>query len=138
MYNQIIKDMHKGTKIKICGKEYIVQTKTYYANLENKNLKYVKFILNNHKILVINPARKAIFLGEIVADFYKDEYFPDRFEWQGKTFSKFEKDIQIVRKIQFGQPQQCEGECVWVDYSCDQDSSICVDMAYIYREKKES
>lgn len=138
MHKKLIASLKQNKLITIENKEYRVQTKTFYTNINNPNLNYVKFILTNHKILVINPGRKSIFLGEIVDDFYKEEYFPESFEWSGKKFKTFEKDIQIVTKIEFGDPRYCEGECVWVDYICEQDPSICIDMAYVYRDKKRA
>ena len=138
MYKKLIENLKQNQLIIIDGDEYRVQTKTFYTNINNCNLNYVKFVLTNHKILVVNPERKSIFLGKIVDDFYEEEYFPESFKWQGKTFKMFEKDIQIVTKIEFGNPRTCEGECVWVDYICEEDPSICVDMAYVYREKKRA
>ena len=137
-YNRMIDEIKFDSSVVIGDKEYKVLSKTFYSNLNNRQLKYVKFVLNNDKILVVNPERESIFLGEVVDDFYKDEYFPKSFEYEGKTFVEFEKDIQIVNKIEFGEPAECEGECVWVDYVCQEDKTICIDMAYIYRDKKRA
>lgn len=138
VYSNLIKSIKKDSVIVIDNKQYNVKTKTHYANIKNTELKYTKFVLSDENILVINADRKSIFLGKIVNDFYKGEKFPKQFTYQGKKFKKFEEDYQVVTKIEFGEPCECEGECLWVDYACENDDEICIDMAYVYRDKKRA
>ena len=137
-HEKLITNIKENSEIQINGQVYRVYTKTHYANVNNPNLRYTKFVLSGDNILVINPGRKSIFIGKIVEDFAKGEDFPEKISYHGKTFRKFEQDYQVVTQIEFGEISKCEGECLWVDYTCDQDENLCVDMAYVYRDKKRA
>ncbi len=138
VHKKLIANIKENSKIEINGHTFRIYTKTHYTNVANPNLKYTKFSLSENYILVINPDRKSIFIGQIVEDFDNGENFPEKISYMGKTFSKFEQDYQIVTQIEFGEPSKCEGECLWVDYTCDQDENLCIDMAYVYRDKKRA
>ena len=142
MYYKLINEIKEFSTLEIKNEgdalHYKILTKTHYANKNNKDLKYTKCILNENKILVINPKREAIFIGSIVEPFYQEEFFPEDFIYNNYHFKKFEKDYQYVLNIEFGNPSIVEGECLWVDYSCEEDEAKCVDMAYVYREKERA
>lgn len=138
MYNKLVQNIKENSVLLINDKSFRVLTKTNYANVKNKDLRYSKFLLDDKSILVVNPNRKTIFLGRIVKDFSKGESFPTRFVYKNKHYKKFEKDYQFVTGIEFGDFDKCEGECLWVDYVCEEDDNLCVDMGYVYKTKKRA
>ncbi len=138
MYQSIVNKISSNSQIKIKDIVYNVNTKTHYSNVLNPDLKYTKFNLTKNKILVINPQRQTAFLGEIVEDFFQGEQFPNDVVYKGLHYKIYEKDYQIVNSIEFGNPLDCEGECFWADYVCQEDENLCIDMAFVYRDKKRA
>ena len=96
-----------------------------YANV------YFKYILSGHKILVVIPTDNMIYLGKIVKEFENNQIFSDSIDYNNHTYFKIASDYQIVKCVEFGNPQDVEGEVLWADYLCEEVPETYISCAYV-------
>lgn len=125
-----ILNLTKNQKISICGEEFEVLSKTVYMTQTSTD-EYVKYILSGHKILVVIPTDNMIYLGTIVEPFEQNQTFSDEIIFNSISFSKVASDYQVVKCVEFGNPQEVEGEVVWADYANDETPETYISCAYV-------
>ncbi len=117
-------------EIVICGKRFKVLSKTTYITMSSED-EYVKYILSGHKILVVIPTDQMMYLGEIKKPFELGKNFADTLEFEGFVFEQVASDYQVVMCVEFGNPQEVEGEVLWADYVCEQKPETYISCAYV-------
>ena len=130
-------NLKQNSFIEINGKKYQVLTKTTYITNSSTD-EYIKYILSNHNILVVIPVDEMIYLGNIVEDFEKNMTFSKSITYKNKQFSQVASDYQIVKSVDFGNPQEVEGEVFWADYACEEDEQTYISCAYVPKTNKRA
>ena len=128
-FNELL-NLKQNEKIDIDGSVFEVLSKTSYTTLQSTD-EYVKYILSNHKILVVIPADEFIYLGDVVVNFETGKTFSATLEYEGKVFEQIASDYQVVKAVEFGDPREVEGEVLWADYSCEADENVYISCAYV-------
>ncbi len=120
----------KNQKIFINGEEFEVLSKTIYITQSSTD-EYIKYILSAHKILVVIPTDEMIYIGEIVEPFEDKHNFSKEIKYKSNIFKKIASDYQVVKCVEFGNPQEVEGEVEWADYACDEMPEIYISCAFV-------
>ena len=116
--------------ISINQKKFDVLTKTTYVTNSSTD-EYIKYILSEHNVLVVIPADEMIYIGKIVGEFESGTTFSDKISFNGFNFEKVASDYQLVKWVEFGNPQDVEGEVVWADYANDDVPEIYISCAWV-------
>ena len=130
-------NLSQNQKIKINDKEYEVISKTIYMTQSSTD-EYIKYILSGHNILVVIPTDEMIYLGHIVDQFETEQNFSNEIVYENHKFEKVASDYQVVKCVEFGNPQEVEGEVVWADYACDDVPEVYISCAYVPKTKQRA
>lgn len=117
--------------------KYEVLSKTVYVT-ESQDDEYVKYILTAHKILVVIPTDKIAYVGEIVEPFESEMQFSEKLIFDNAEFEKVASDYQLVKRVEFGNVNQVEGEVVWADYLSEAKPEVYISCAYVQKTKKRA
>lgn len=113
---ELIKKLDLNSNIKILDKNYIVKTKTWYATKEDSSTEYIKCELSDHKVLVIIPDEKYMYLGKVIEKFSFTRINENTIQYENKEFTKTGEGHQYIKSIEFGNVDEVEGECIFEDY----------------------
>lgn len=123
-------NLKQNSLIEIDGKTYEVLTKTTYVTNSSTD-EYIKYILSEHNILVVIPTDEMIYLGKIVSDFESKTTFSNTINYEGIQFEKVASDYQLVKSVDYGNPQDVEGEVIWADYASDNKLETYISCAWV-------
>ena len=123
-------NLSQNQKISIKNEQFEVLSKTSYITATSSDM-YFKYILSGHKILVVIPTDNMIYLGKIVKEFENNQTFSDSIDYDNHTYFKVASDYQIVKCVEFGNPQDVEGEVLWADYLCEEIPETYISCAYV-------
>lgn len=113
---EMIKNINKGRSIFINEKNYIVNSKTWYSITEDNTVSYVKCELSDNKILVIIPEDNLIYIGEIIPNLEYKRISSEKILYKNNAFIKTGEGHQFIVKIEFGNKNDIEGNCIFEDY----------------------
>lgn len=117
----LISKLNKNTKIIIKDIEYQVKTKTWYTIEEDNTVSYVKCELSNNKALVIIPDDNYMCIGEVIRDMKYEVLSEDKIKYNNAVFNKTGSGHQYITEIEFGEPEEVEGKCIFEDYEAGDD-----------------
>lgn len=113
---ELINKLKENTKIIIKTEEYTVKTKTWYSIKEDEATLYIKCELSNDKVLVVIPEDELIYIGKVIENMSYERIEKDKIKYNNILFNKTGKGHQFIRKIEFGNKEEIEGECIFEDY----------------------
>lgn len=113
---ELITKSKENTKIIIKTEEYTVKTKTWYSIKEDEATLYIKCELSNDKVLVVIPEDELIYIGKVIENMSYERIEKDKIKYNNILFNKTGKGHQFIRKIEFGNKEEIEGECIFEDY----------------------
>jgi hypothetical protein len=113
---ELINKLKENTKIIIKTEEYTVKTKTWYSIKEDEATLYIKCELSNDKVLVVIPEDELIYIGEVIENMSYEKIVEDKIKYNNILFNKTGEGHQFIRKVEFGNKEEIEGECIFEDY----------------------
>lgn len=113
---ELINKLKENTKIIIKTEEYTVKTKTWYSIKEDEATLYIKCELSNDKVLVVIPEDELIYIGEVIENMSYEKIVKDKIKYNNILFNKTGEGHQFIRKVEFGNKEKIEGECIFEDY----------------------
>ncbi len=123
MYKELIDNIKGNTTLDINGKKYKVVSKVFYTIKSDPEAEYVKCKLDTHEVLVIIPD-ELVYLGKVVEDMKYKELENGNIIYDGKEYVSAGTDYQLVKKIEFGNKDNTEGECTYWDYENEETNRI--------------
>lgn len=116
---KLIDNIKENSKLIIKGKEYVVLTKTWYSILEDPEIEYVKCELTNNKILVLIPNDNLVYIGSIINNLKYERINENKITYNSQIYNKTGEGHQYIKKIDFGNADEVEGNCIFEDYESD-------------------
>ena len=115
----LINKLNKDTQIQINGEKSTIKTKTWYSIEEDMTASYVKCELSNNKVLVIIPDDELIYVGCVIENMNYERLSDDSISYNNRVFNKTGSGHQFIMKIEFGNEEEVEGNCIFEDYESD-------------------
>ncbi len=115
----LINKLNKATQIQINGEKSTIKTKTWYSIEEDMTASYVKCELSNNKVLVIIPDDELIYVGCVIKNMNYERLSDDSISYNNRVFNKTGSGHQFIMKIEFGNEEEVEGNCIFEDYESD-------------------
>ena len=115
----LINKLNKDTQIQINDEKSIIKTKTWYSIEEDKTVSYVKCELSNNKVLVIIPDDELMYVGCVIENMNYKRLSEDSISYNNKIFNKTGEGHQIITKVEFGDNEEVEGNCIFEDYESE-------------------
>ena len=115
----LINKLNKDTQIQINGEKSTIKTKTWYSIEEDMTASYVKCELSNNKVLVIIPDDELIYVGCVIENMNYEILSDDSISYNNRVFNKTGSGHQFIIKIEFGNEEEVEGNCIFEDYESD-------------------
>lgn len=115
----LINKLNKDTQIQINGEKSTIKTKTWYSIEEDMTASYVKCELSNNKVLVIIPDDELIYVGCVIENMNYEILSDDSISYNNRVFNKTGSGHQFIMKIEFGNEEEVEGNCIFEDYESD-------------------
>ena len=115
----LINKLNKDTQIQINGEKSTIKTKTWYSIEEDMTALYVKCELSNNKVLVIIPDDELIYVGCVIENMNYERLSDDSISYNNRVFNKTGSGHQFIMKIEFGNEEEVEGNCIFEDYESD-------------------
>ncbi len=115
----LINKLNKDTQIQINGEKSTIKTKTWYSIEEDMTASYVKCELSNNKVLVIIPDDELIYIGCVIENMNYEILSDDSISYNNRVFNKTGLGHQFIMKIEFGNEEEVEGNCIFEDYESD-------------------
>lgn len=120
MYNLIDK-IKENTKIFIKKNEYTILTKTWYSILEDPQVEYIKCELTKNQVLVIIPSDNYIYIGSVIDNLDYVRLNDHQLKYRNTIFNKSGEGHQYIKNIEFGNPENVEGKCIFEDYESEEN-----------------
>ena len=115
----LINKLNKDTQIQINGEKSTIKTKTWYSIEEDMTASYVKCELSNNKVLVIIPDDELIYVGCVIENMNYEILSDDSISYNNRVFNKTGSGHQFIIKIEIGNEEEVEGNCIFEDYESD-------------------
>lgn len=130
-------NLKQNSHIKINNTTYEVLSKTSYMTMSSQDV-YYKYILTDHNILVVIPTDEVVYMGKIVEDFEQGLNFSQTITYEGNVYEQVASDYQVVKSVEYGNPQEVEGEVVWADYQNEDIEQTYISCAWVYKTNKRA
>ena len=114
--NNLINNLNENTQIQINDEKSIIKTKTWYSIEEDTTVSYIKCELSNNKVLVIIPEDELIYIGNVIQNMNYERIAKNKILYKNKIFNKTGEGHQFIIKIEFGNEEEIEGNCIFEDY----------------------
>ena len=123
MYKKLIDKIKENTLLEINGKVYKVISKTFYTIKSDLEAEYVKCKLDSHDVLVIIPD-ELVYLGKVIENMQYKKTDDKKILYDRKEYISTGSDYQLVKRIEFGNKDNTEGECTYWDYENEETNTI--------------
>lgn len=119
----VLSDIKLNSVLEIQGQNYTVLGKGFYVS--NDSDSYYKIFMSGHNVLIFSAYDdNEIGLGHIVPDLPYSVPFPEKIEFNSKTFTLDCTGHQVTSEVFFG---ETEGDCDFWDYkSGDETVSVAI------------
>lgn len=108
-----------NNKLTIDNNTYDIISKTSYSLQNDPSAHYLKINLSDSKTLVIIPDDNIAYLGEIIPNLSYQRLNDDELIFNHAKYHKTGAGYQIISKIEFGNPDEVEGECIFEDFESE-------------------
>lgn len=136
MYKKLIGEIKENTILDINEKRYKVYSKAFYTVKSDSEVEYVKCKLDTHDVLVIIPD-ELVYLGKVIDNMQYEEIENGNIIYNGKEYISTGSDYQLVKKIEFGNKDNTEGECTYWDYENEETNTI-ISLAVLTENNKRA
>lgn len=113
-----------NNKLTIDNNTYDIISKASYSLRDDSSTNYFKINLSNRKTLVIIPDDNIAYLGEIVSNLSYQRLNDNEIIFNHTKYHKTGAGYQIISEINFGNPDQVEGECIFEDFESEDGHAI--------------
>lgn len=115
----LIMSLKPNVRIIVKGKEYIVNTKTWYSIEEDEKATYIKCELSDNRMLVIIPDDELIYIGQVIENMQYERVSSEVIKYKNMEFTKTGDGHQFIKKVEFGNKNEVEGKCIFEDYESE-------------------
>jgi len=115
----LLEKIVEGSSVVYAEQEYKVLGKAFYTTENEPDSSYAKVLLDNHQVLVIAPG-EMIYFGHNRGRLLEFDSFGKRVTFDGKQYQQVNHDFQKLIKIEFGSPNEVEGDVEFWDYEIDE------------------
>lgn len=135
---KLIESITKDSFVKVKDNVYRPIAKVFYVTQNAPESEYVKIFMEEHFALVISPKDEYMYFGKDEGAVSSTFPTPTVLKYKRKKYRKLVDDYQIVKRVDFGDVLETEGEVEFIDYENESDANSILSVGLIVRTQKRA